>query len=68
MTIEQVIQAVEDETGQKVAAETPLSDLGLDSLEFLDLLVKIGNIPDAIAPHINTVHELYLAQNDQISS
>lgn len=60
MTIEQVIQVVEDQTGQKVTAGTELKDLGLDSLEFLDLLVGCG-IPDAKAQEINTVYELYLA-------
>lgn len=60
MTIEKVIAVVEEQTGQKVNAETELSDLGLDSLEFLSLLVEIG-IPDAVAPRIHTVNDLFLA-------
>ena len=60
MTIEQVIHTVEDQTGQKVTAETPISDLGLDSLEFLDLLVQVG-IPDAMAPRLHTVKDMWLA-------
>ena len=60
MTIEDVIRTVEDSTGQKVTAETAVSDLGLDSLEFLDLLVQVG-IPDAMAPRLHTVKDLYLA-------
>jgi hypothetical protein len=61
MTIEDVIRAVEDETGQQVKPETEISALDMDSLEFLNLLVQIGNIPDAVVPRINTVSDLYLA-------
>jgi acyl carrier protein len=61
MTIEDVIQKVEDETGQKVTAETNLNDLGLDSLDFVDLLLHIGDIPDSVVPRIDTVNDLYLA-------
>lgn len=61
MTIEEVIALVEEETGQKVTAETELSALGLDSLEFLDLLIRVGNIPDAAIPELNTVYDLYEA-------
>jgi len=57
MTIEQVIQVVEDETGQKVTGASELKDLGMDSLEFLELIVKL-NIPDAAVPAINTVQDL----------
>jgi acyl carrier protein len=60
MTIDAVIQAVEDQTGQKVAAGTKLSDMGMDSLEFLDLVVRLG-VPDAAVPGCNTVHDLYQA-------
>lgn len=60
MTIEEVILAVEDETGQKVTPATELKDLGLDSLEFLDLMVRL-NIPDALVPNINTVQDLQAA-------
>jgi hypothetical protein len=60
MTIEQVIHAVEDQTGQTVTAETQISELGLDSLEFLDLLVHVG-VPDAMAPRLHTVKDIWLA-------
>jgi acyl carrier protein len=60
MTIEQVVGIVEEQTGQKVSSDTELSELGLDSLEFLSLLVEIG-IPDAVAPRIHTVNDLFLA-------
>lgn len=62
MTIEDVIQIVESETGQKVSPDTELSTLGLDSLEFLDLLIRVGNIEDEKVPDINTVRDLWAAQ------
>lgn len=61
MTIEQVIEVVKEASPCPVTAETELSGLGLDSLEFLDLLVRVG-IPDAVAPSLHTVNDLYLAQ------
>ena len=61
MTLDEVIAIVEDETGQKVTAETMIDSLGLDSLEFLDLLIRVGNVPDEVVPHIHTVNHLYLA-------
>jgi acyl carrier protein len=57
MTIERAIEVVEEHTGQKVTAETPLKDLGLDSLEFLELMVALS-IPDERVPYINTVQDL----------
>jgi Phosphopantetheine attachment site len=60
VTIEQVILKVEDQTGQKVTADTPLSELELDSLEFLDLLVQVG-VLDVNAPRLHTVKDIYLA-------
>ena len=65
MTIEDVIKAVEEETGQKVTAETKISDVVADSLEFTDLIIQIsgkcGDIPDIAIPSIETVNDLYLA-------
>ena len=57
MTIEQVIEVVEDHTGQKVTAASDLKDLGMDSLDFLELMVRL-NIPDASVANINTVKDL----------
>jgi len=34
---------IERETGQKVNDDTPLEELGLDSLEFLSLMLAISN-------------------------
>jgi len=65
MTIEDVIAAVEEETGQAVTPETKISDLGIDSLEFMDLILhvsnKCGEIPDSAVPSIETVDDLFLA-------
>lgn len=66
MTIEDVLEVVASETGQKVYQDTELKDLGLDSLEFLDLLIRVGNIPDAVVPQLNTVNDLYLAASGQL--
>ncbi len=60
MTIEQVCGFVEEQTGIPVTAETQLNDLAMDSLEFLELMVKL-NIPDAAVPSLNTVQDLQAA-------
>lgn len=61
MTVVDVMAIVENESGQKVTPETPISSLGLDSLDFLALLVAVGGIPDSMVPRIDTVNDLYLA-------
>jgi acyl carrier protein len=66
MTIEDVIQIVERETGHKVTAETELKDVVGDSLDFVDLLLQIGDIPDAVVPRINTVNDLCLAAKGEL--
>lgn len=70
MTFEHVAAVVENETGRKVTGETALNDLGLDSLEFLELLItvsnKCGDVPDALVPRLNTVSDLYLAASGQL--
>ena len=60
MTIEEVIAGVEDETGQKVTAKTMLDSLGMDSLDFLSLMVRFG-ISDNKVAGINTVNDIFLA-------
>lgn len=57
MTTDEVMKAIEEETGHTVSLDTELKDLGLDSLEFLNLMVQLG-IPDASIPYINTVRDL----------
>lgn len=65
MTIEDVIAAVEEHTGQKVSAHTELKDLGLDSLDFMDLILQVskecGEIPDSAVPSLETVNDLFMA-------
>ena len=58
MTIEDAIKAVEDHTGRTgVTAETRLDSLGMDSLDFLELMVRL-DIADQYVPLINTVQDL----------
>lgn len=64
MTTDEVMTIVEDETGKTVSLDTELKDLGLDSLEFLNLMVQLG-IPDASIPYINTVRDLTRVANAQ---
>jgi acyl carrier protein len=66
MTIEDILEVVMSETGKKVNQDTELKDLSLDSLEFLDLLIRVGNIPDSVVPRLNTVNDLYLAASGQL--
>jgi acyl carrier protein len=61
MTIEDVMTVVKEHTGKDITPETRLDSLGMDSLDFLDLIVSIGNISDAVVPHINTVNDLFMA-------
>lgn len=65
MTIVDVMTIVRDSTGEDVTPETRLNALGMDSLDFLDLVMRVGNIPDALVPHLNTVNDLYLAATGQ---
>lgn len=65
MTIVDVMAIVRDSTGEDVTPETQLNTLGMDSLDFLDLVMRVGNIPDALVPHLNTVNDLYLAATGQ---
>lgn len=48
---------IERETGQTVTAETPLDKLGLDSLEFLDLMVVL-EVPQEAVPSMRAVGDL----------
>jgi hypothetical protein len=43
-----VCAVIEQETGQKVIGETPLDELNVDSLEFLDLLIVLGVPNDGV--------------------
>jgi acyl carrier protein len=61
MTLVEVLEIVKEHTGEDVTPETELSSLGMDSLDFLDLLIRVGNVPDQLVPRLNTVNDLYLA-------
>lgn len=52
---ETVCSIVERETGVKVNAETALDALPLDSLEYMDLLLEIGNEIGKEIPEHNLV-------------
>lgn len=60
MTLEEVMDIVEDEIDQPVTPETKLDTLGMDSLEFLALLTRL-NIPDIAVVHLDTVRNLHEA-------
>lgn len=52
-----VIEAIARETGQVVTRETALDSLGLDSLEYVQLLLDL-NVPVEKAADLNTVADL----------
>lgn len=53
-----VIREVEDHTGKTgLTAQTRLDSLGMDSLDFLELMVKL-NIPDDRVASMNVVGDL----------
>lgn len=63
MTSEQVCAVIERETGQAVTEETPMDSLGVDSLEFIDLLLTLEdesgkNVPFEKAAELKTVGNL----------
>lgn len=63
MISEKVLAVIARETGQTVTDQTSLDDLGLDSLEFLDLLLALGRetgkeIPDETVAGLKTVGDL----------
>jgi acyl carrier protein len=60
-----IYQIIQRETGQSVFGETPLSDLNVDSLEFLQLLLTLQEetgktIPDDRVASLKTVGDLAL--------
>jgi acyl carrier protein len=57
MTLVEVLEIVKEHTGETVTPETQLSSLGMDSLDFLDLMVAFS-IPDVLVPSMNTVGDL----------
>lgn len=58
MTKDEVLAVVEDQAQcHSITETTPVGDLELDSLEFMNLLVELG-IPDAEIEGIHTVADL----------
>lgn len=67
MTLQQVIDIVEDETGcESVTPETRMESLGMDSLDFLALITRL-NIPDALVANMEKVHDLWMANDAAMS-
>lgn len=60
--LEKLAELIKSETGAAVTAETKIEELGIDSLEFLDLLLvierELGKVPDEKLPYIGTVGAL----------
>jgi acyl carrier protein len=58
-----ILQVIERETGQAVTEDTPLDELHVDSLEFIDLTLTISAetgkyIPDEKLSGLHTVGDL----------
>lgn len=51
------LERIRELTSPEVKLETPIEELGLDSLETLDLLIQLG-IPDAAISDLQTVGDL----------
>lgn len=70
-TLKKVIEIVKQETGAEVNADTALESLGLDSLEFVELMLAIAkdcaDIPDAHWGELNTVGDMAQACELQIN-
>lgn len=63
---EKIIALVEEETGKQVTMDSDFDSLGVDSLEFVDLILKAQQlsgkvITDAEVAKINTVGDLVSA-------
>ncbi len=61
--IEKVIAVVQRETGrEEIDARTRLDSLGMDSLEFMSLIIclraEIGDIPDEAISYMETIDDV----------
>ena len=64
MTLDDVVRRVQEVTARDEAvAETPMTDLGLDSLEYVELFATepFCDIPDDKVVNIHTVEDLFTA-------
>ena len=59
---DELLKVIQDETGLRAELNTPVDDLGLDSLEFVDLMMvisaKIKPVPEAIWAKFDTVADI----------
>jgi acyl carrier protein len=64
-TLQEVIDEINELTGKDAAEGSKLADLVDDSLEFTNLILavesKFKDVPDALIPHLETVHDLWVA-------
>lgn len=71
MTIEDLIKVVNDETGAQAQPESRIDALVSDSLEFLQLIIRVskdcGDIPDAWVSRIETVNDLFRAASGDLN-
>ncbi len=63
MTSEQICSIIEQETGEPVSADTKIDSLKCDSLEFINLLMVLGEqsgkyIPDERMAELKTVRDI----------
>lgn len=60
--VAEIISQETDVPAETIKPETTIEDLGVDSLEFMDLLLviedKCGQVPSQRIAHINTVGDL----------
>jgi acyl carrier protein len=61
--MQKLLAVVERETGHAATPDTPLAELGLDSLDLLDLVLAVSvaaekPIPQQAIPQLNTVGDL----------
>lgn len=63
MTIEDLLRVVREETGKEATADSKLSDLVADSLEFANLIARVtdefGDFPEEAVSRLDTVEDLF---------
>lgn len=68
----ELLKVIEEEVGFEASLDMRMEDLGLDSLEFYDLMVtlgsKIGPIPEIEWGRFDTVGDIARFFEDQLSS
>ena len=64
--MQDILSVIEQQTGHKVDSDTPIDSLGLDSLDFIDLLLAIERetgvvVPDSKVADIHTIADILKA-------